>query len=86
MKDFRGRHHFVDELQFKIQWDSLYLDYPLSRTSLYLERKARSLGHLPKLILSLYLEQDGGNVLNTRKEQRTKQHETLQHILISISS
>jgi len=26
--------------------DSLYLDYPLSRTSLYLEQKARSLGHL----------------------------------------
>jgi len=25
---------------------SLYLDYPLSRTSLYLKQKARSLGHL----------------------------------------
>ena len=26
--------------------DSLYLDYPLSRTSLYFEQKAWSLGHL----------------------------------------
>ena len=26
--------------------DSLYLDYSLSRTSLYFEQKARSLGHL----------------------------------------
>ena len=31
---------------FRTTVDSLYLDYSLSRTSLYFEQTARSLGHL----------------------------------------